>query len=76
MNASARFIYNIKKHDHISCYLKKAHFLPVQKRIDFKLCTFVFKIIHNLAPTYLNNLVKLHIPSRDLRVGRDSFMVE
>ena len=76
LNASVRFIYNIKKHNHIPYYLKKAHFLPVQKCIDFKLCTFVFKIIHNLAPTYLNNLAKLHIPSRDLRVGRDSFMVE
>ena len=62
LNASVRFIYNIKKHDHISYYLKKAHFLPVQKRIDFKLCTFVLKIIHNLAPTYLNDLVKVHIP--------------
>ena len=37
MNAGVRFIYNIKKHDHISYYLKKAHFL----RIDFKLCTQV-----------------------------------
>ena len=76
MNASVRFIYDIKKHDHISYYLKKAHFLPVKKRIEFKLCTLVFKITHNLAPTYLKDLVKLHIPSRDLRVGRDSFMVE
>ena len=76
MNASVRFIYDIKKHDHISYYLKKAHFLPVKKRIEFKLCTLVFKITHNLAPTYLKDLVKLHIPTRDLRVGRDSFMVE
>ena len=36
MNASVRFIYDIKKHDHISIYLKKAHFLPVQKCIEFK----------------------------------------
>jgi hypothetical protein len=76
LNASVRFIYDIKKHEHISYYVKKAHFLPVRKRVDFKLCTLVFKIIHKLAPTYLNNLVKLHIPSRDLRVGRDSIMVE
>ena len=76
MNASVRFIYDIKKHDHISYYLKKAHFLPVQKCIEFKLCTLVFKITHSLAPTYLKDLVKLHIPSRDLCVGRDSFMVE
>ena len=76
MNASVRFIYDTKKHDHISYYLKKAHFLPVKKRIEFKLCTLVFKITHNLASTYLKDLVKLHIPSRDLRVGRDLFMVE
>ena len=76
MYVNARFIYDIKKHDHISYYLKKAHFLPVQKRIEFKLCTLVFKITHNLAPTYLKYLVKLHIPFRDLHVGRDSFMVE
>ena len=76
LNVSVRFIYDIKKHDHISYYLKKAKFLPVQKHVDFKLCTLVFKIKHKLAPTYLNDLVKLHIPSRELRVGRDSLMVE
>ena len=67
MNASVRVIYDIKKHDHISYYHKKAHFLPVQKRIDFKLCIFVLKI--NLATTYLNDLVKLHIPSRNMHGG-------
>ena len=76
INKLQRVLNASVKHNHISYYLKKAHFLPVRKRVDFKLCTLVFKIIHKLAPTYLNNLVKLHIPSKDLCVGRDSIMVE
>ena len=36
LNASVRFIYDVKKYDHITAFLKKAHFLPVKQRIQYK----------------------------------------
>ena len=32
------------------------HWLPMQQRIKFKLCTMAFKCIHGLAPAYLSRM--------------------
>ena len=63
-NAAVRFIYNVKKSEHISQYLKKAHFLPIRFRIQYKMCLITFKILNGLSPRYLHDLVQLHIPKR------------
>ena len=76
MNAGVRFIYNVRKHEHISLFLQKAHFLPVKQRIKHKLCMTVFKILYKLAPKYLATTICFFKPERELRVGRDEYMVE
>jgi hypothetical protein len=54
MNTAARLIYGVKKFDHIQHVLRdRLHWLPVPKRIQFKLCLLAFKAIHGLAPRYL-----------------------
>lgn len=58
-----------KKFDHVSPILKSLHWLPVHFRIEFKILVFVFKSIHNLAPTYLSDLLCPHNPTRNLRSG-------
>ena len=63
-NASVRFIYNVTKNEHISQYLKKAHFLPIKFRIQYKMCLITFKILNGLSPDYLLDLVQLYIPKR------------
>jgi hypothetical protein len=67
MNIAARIVTRTKKFDHITPVLKHLHWLPVCKRIDFKIALLVFKCIHHLAPFYLCNLISLHRPSRSLR---------
>ena len=47
--------------------LKELHWLPVQRRIDFKITTVVFKAIHGQSPAYINYMLKLCKPARDLR---------
>ena len=76
LNASVRFIYDVRKHEHISAFLQKAHFLPVKQRIQYKLCILVFKIVNGVAPAYLSDMVSLFTPARRLRVGRDDQMVK
>ena len=35
------------------------HWLPLKQRIHFKILLFVFKAIHGVAPTYIQNLVSV-----------------
>ena len=76
LNASVRFIFNVRKHEHITPYLRMAHFLPVKQRIQYKLCTPAFKIVNGHALEYLADVVRLFVPGRQLRVGRDDLMLE
>ena len=41
----------------ITPILRQYHWLPVQKRIEYKILTLVFKALHNMAPKYLQELV-------------------
>ena len=75
MNFAVRFIFNLRKYDHISLYTKSAHFLPVHYRILYKLCLIIYKCINNISPCYLNDMFHCFEPNRNLRVGRDSLMI-
>jgi hypothetical protein len=52
-NAAARFISKSGKFDHITPILRDLHWLPVRRRVDFKVATLVYKCLHGLAPPYL-----------------------
>ena len=39
--------------------LHQLHWLPVSFRINFKILPLTFKAIHELAPSYINDLVKI-----------------
>jgi len=61
-NNAVRFIFGLygkKRLQPLSPYLKKLHFLPVQYRINFKIGLLVFKCLNNMAPKYLQDLIKL-----------------
>ncbi len=57
-NCAARIITRIPKHNHITPVLVKLHWLPMDKRIQFKILLLVYKIKQGQAPKYLNTLVK------------------
>ena len=52
-NAAARFVSMSWKFDHITPILRDLHWLPVRRRIDFKVATLVYKCLHGFAPPYL-----------------------
>ncbi|KAJ1115749.1 hypothetical protein NDU88_003971 [Pleurodeles waltl] len=66
-NASARLILDIPRHSHISRHLRDLHWLPVSKRITFRLLTHAHKALHDLGPRYLNNHLTFYTPTRQLR---------
>jgi len=52
-NAATRVTTKTRKFDHITPVLRELHWLPVRKRIVYKLAVVVYNCLHGLAPPYL-----------------------
>ena len=78
-NSCVRFLFGHKeigKFGHVSPYLKKAHFLPIRHRIDYKIALTVFKCINNIAPDYLKKCISIKDqPLKQLRTDDDYFLL-
>ena len=57
----------LRDHDSMSRALIGLHWLPVDKRIEYKLLLYTYKALHDLAPGYLCELVVPYVPRRVLR---------
>ena len=66
-HAGARVITRTRKFYSITPVLKELHWLPVHKRIIFKLLVLTYRSIRGTAPQYLLCLLHSHQPSRTLR---------
>ena len=59
LNGGIRFIYNVTDRNvDLIPYYKKAHILPIEQRIFFKVCLLAYKIVNDSAPDYLQQLVQ------------------
>lgn len=67
LNAAARLLTFTRKFDHITPVLKQLHWLPIEKRIHFKILLLAFKGLHGLAPAYISDALQLYVPTRTLR---------
>lgn len=80
-NSCARLIYRKRKYDRVSGILKELHWLPSEARTYFKLLCYVYKCIHDLAPTYLSELItvrryhdlSLAVPRCSFKIGDRAF---
>ena len=75
-NNAARVITLTKKYDHITPELKELHWLPVRKRIEFKILLLAYKCLHGTAPSYLRELLKEYVPPRALRSTSKNLLCE
>src|SRR5271163_4232962 len=67
-NSLARVVVpSTRRHHHTSPTLKNLHWLPVIKRIEFKVASITFKTLQNHQPAYLYELLTPYIPSSSLR---------
>ena len=66
-NNAARIVSLKRKFDHISPVLKDLHWLPVEKRIEFKILTLSYKALNGEAPSYILDLLAPYTPARSLR---------
>ena len=57
LNVAQRIILHKRKFDRITADVRdQLHWLPVQQRIEYKVCVLVYKCLHQAAPTYLSEL--------------------
>ena len=66
-NTLALTVIRLGKFDHITPALKDLHWLPIEQRITYKLCTLAYKIKTTNQPTYLRELLVDYEPTRTLR---------
>ena len=66
INKAIRFVYCLKKRDHVTEYLRESHILPMKFRIMFKCCVFVYNILHGACPDYLKDIIQRKPLQKDL----------
>ena len=56
-----------RRRDHITPVLVKLHWLPVRRRIEYKVLSHTYRAIHRQAPQYMCDMLSLYQPTRALR---------
>ena len=54
---------------------KLVHLLWIGERIEFKILTLTYKVIHGVAPSFLQYLLERYCPTRTLRSQDDILLV-
>ncbi len=70
-NTAARIITDAPRRNHITPTLIELHWLPIAKRIDFKVLLLTFKCLIGTGPSYLSELLVRYEPRRTLRSRND-----
>ena len=75
-NSAARIVTQerLRDHDSMSRALMELHWLPVDKRIEYKMLLYTYKALHGLAPGYLCKLVVPYEPRRVLRSAESNLL--
>ena len=66
-NTAVRITTKTPKRMSVETARQGLHWLPVKRRIVYKILLYIFKAQHNLAPTYLSNLIEPYTKPRSLR---------
>ena len=75
-NNAARLIFKQSRDKDITPILKTLHWLPVHRRIEYKILLLTFKCLHKLAPSYLSSLLQWYTPPRPLRSASELLLQE
>ena len=73
-NSAAKLILGRPRSDSATPLLCILHWLPVARRIEFKLLVFTYRAVHGDAPKYLCDLVSPYTPTRVLRSANNNML--
>src|SRR5208282_3974362 len=66
-NTHARVVFQSDRSISFASLLQQLHWLAIDKSINFKLATLIFKAQTTHSPTYLATSLQPYIPSRSIR---------
>ena len=64
-NRAARIVFQVPRRHSSSPLLASLHWLPIDKRIKFKILLHIYKALNDLSPVYLTECITIHLPSRE-----------
>ena len=74
-NSLARVVCSVPRRTSAAPLLKRLHWLPVEKRIEYKIASITHQVMTAESPSYLNELLTQHKPTRCLR-SSDKFLLD
>ena len=74
-NTAARLILQRDRKSSARVMLNELHWLPMRKRISFKVLLVLYKAMHGLTPDYIYVLATAYGPQRHLRSANDNLLV-
>ena len=66
-NSAARVIIQTKRYTSITPILNELHWLPINKRCQFKILLLTFKSLNGCALKYLGDMLNVYMPNRSLQ---------
>lgn len=68
-NTCLRFIFNLRKFDHISSYFSRLSWLKIDKLVDLRILTFVHNLLLLSEPPYLREklISRYNVHDRNIR---------
>ena len=75
-NFAAKLVLLAPRHHHSTPVLEKLYWLPILKRIKYKVACMCFSAISGSGPSYLSELLHVYTPSRTQRSSSDTRMLE
>ena len=64
-NRVARIEFQVLRRHSSSPLLASLHWLPIDKRIQFKILLHIYKALNDPSPVYLTQCITIHLPSRE-----------
>ena len=71
LNTAVRLVTGASRREHVTPLLRDRHWLPIQQRVDYKLCMMVHRCLSGSAPSYLStSSCRLQSPTPEPDWGR------
>ena len=70
-NNAASLILKAPRTEHITPHLRTLHWLPVDARIKYNLCSLCYGAVTSTCPVYLSDLLKIYTSSRQFESSAD-----
>jgi hypothetical protein len=74
LHIAARILTLTPLSHHITPIMKELHWLPIEKRIEYKILLITFKSRHSLAPQYINEMIMPYPTPRPLRSADENYI--